>query len=284
MHYFIAVAEEASFTRAATRMRVAQPAISQQVAQLERELGEKLFDRSDRRVRLTVAGTAFLPHARAAIGATEAGRDAVRSLTGILTGRLAVGSVQAPPPALPRLLADFSNIHPGVSVTLRVGHPEEVTEELAGGVVDVAVLALAGQRLPAVLAVRALDVEPLVLAAAPQHPIAGRQWSTLSTLEAYPVVTMTRRGGLRATLDAACARAGVTPRIAVETDDVTLVPELLLHNEAWVALLPASVAQRAPSPLATVPLRRPALQRRTVLAWHRHNVTAVGQALLTLVA
>src|SRR5215213_6125008 len=104
LQYLVAVAEEASFTRAAARVRVAQPAISQQVAQLERELGERLFDRSDRKVRLTAAGEAFLPHARAALGATVAGRDAVRSLTGLLAGRLVVGVVQVPPPAFTQQL------------------------------------------------------------------------------------------------------------------------------------------------------------------------------------
>jgi DNA-binding transcriptional LysR family regulator len=65
--YVVAAAEEETFTAAAARVHVAQPAISQQIAQLERELGERLFDRSERRVRLTPAGEAFLPHARAAL-------------------------------------------------------------------------------------------------------------------------------------------------------------------------------------------------------------------------
>jgi DNA-binding transcriptional LysR family regulator len=66
-----------------------------------------------------------------------------------------------------------------------------------GGVLDIAVLALTGQRLPAVLGVRPLHVEPLVLAMAPDHPLARQQWTTLAALAAHPVVTMTRRGGLR---------------------------------------------------------------------------------------
>jgi DNA-binding transcriptional LysR family regulator len=281
LQYMVAVAEEASFTRAAARVRVAQPAISQQISQLERELGERLFDRSDRRVRLTAAGEAFLPHARAVLGAAEQGRDAVRSLTGVLTGRLAVGAVQAPPQVLTRRLAEFQQRYPRVRITLRVGHPEELTEAVAGGTVDVAVLALAGQRLPALLEMRALHVEPLVVAVRPGHPLATRSWAALPVLEAYPVVTMTKGGGLRAVLDDACARAGVEPLIAAETDDVTLVPDLVGQGD-WVALLPLSVAERAREPLVTVPLRRPALTRETVLAWHRRNLSAPGRAFVEL--
>src|SRR3982751_1701248 len=214
LQYLVAVAEEASFTRAAARV---------QIAQLERELGERLFDRSDRKVRLTAAGEAFLPHARAALDATGAGRDAVRSLTGLLTGRLVVGVIQAPPPAFTQQLTRFSPRYPRVRLTIRVGHPGQLTDDVAGGAVDLAVLALAGQRLPATLAVRALHVEPLVLAVAPDHALARRSWITLSVLQTYPVVTMSRPGGLRAALDSACARAGITPQIAAETDDVSLV-------------------------------------------------------------
>src|SRR5258706_3543909 len=114
LQYVLAAAEEASFTRAAARWRVAQPAISQQIAQLERELGEKLFDRSDRRIRLTPAGEAFLPFARAALRATSAGRDAVASLGGELAGQLMVGTIPAPPGWLIGHLREFQDLHPQV--------------------------------------------------------------------------------------------------------------------------------------------------------------------------
>ncbi|MBO3745852.1 LysR family transcriptional regulator [Streptosporangiaceae bacterium NEAU-GS5] len=279
LQYMVAVAEEGGFTRAAARVRVAQPAISQQIAQLERELGEKLFDRSDRRVRLTAAGEAFLPYARAVLGAAEQGRAVVRSLTGVLTGRLDVAAVQAPPPVLARRLAGFQRRYPHVRITLRIGHPEELTEAVAGGVVDVAVLALAGQRLPAVLETRELHVEALVIAAPPGHPLATEAEATLDVLEAYPVVTMTTDGGLRAALEEACARAGVRPRIAAETDDVMLVADLVGQGD-WVALLPRSVAERARRPLVVLPLKEPALTRETVLAWHRSNLSAPGRAFV----
>src|SRR5690348_5879990 len=93
LQYLVAVAEEANFTRAAARVHVAQPGVSAQIRQLERELGQQLLDRSGRRVTVTAAGAAVLPHARAALAAVTAVRDAVDELTGLLRGRISIGTV-----------------------------------------------------------------------------------------------------------------------------------------------------------------------------------------------
>jgi DNA-binding transcriptional LysR family regulator len=95
--YFVAVAEERNFTRAAQRIPIAQPAISQQIRRLEAELGERLFLRDRRGTRLTPAGQALLPHARTALQAAQGGRQAVAALGGLLTGHLAVGLVHPCP-------------------------------------------------------------------------------------------------------------------------------------------------------------------------------------------
>ena len=95
--YFVAVAEEAHFTRAAERLRIAQPAVSQQIRRLEAELGERVFLRDRRSVTLTPAGEALLPHARAALAQVEHGRESVAALRGLITGPLAVGLVHPLP-------------------------------------------------------------------------------------------------------------------------------------------------------------------------------------------
>src|SRR5215207_1517289 len=95
LEYFVAVAEEGSFTRAAARVHVAQPGVSAQVRQLERELGQLLLDRSGRSVRLTEVGAAVLPYARAALEAVTGARLAVDEMTGLLRGHVAVGMLTA---------------------------------------------------------------------------------------------------------------------------------------------------------------------------------------------
>ncbi|GAA3263547.1 LysR family transcriptional regulator [Nonomuraea helvata] len=279
LRYLVATAEEASFTRAAARVHVAQPAISQQIAQLERELGQQLLDRSDRRIRLTPAGAAFLPYAQAALDAAAAGRDAVDSLRGVLAGKLAIGAVQSPPEPLIGLLGDFQRRHPRVDITLRIGHPKDLAADVASGTVDAAFIGITGQQLPAVLATRDLYTEPLVVAVADDHPIARHADTTLNALRDEPIVTLTHGSGLRNLLDTACVRAGFTPHIRAETDDVTLLADLV-HHGLGIALLPSSVAERSTRQLTTVALRSPALQRRIVLAWHRHRSTEPGRTFL----
>src|SRR5439155_14557391 len=110
LEYFVAVAAERNFTRAAEKVHVAQPGVSAQIRRLERELGEELLDRSGRTVRLTEVGAAVLPYARAALGAVSGARDAVAEFTGLVRGHVTVGmvsSISTHEVDLPGLLADF---------------------------------------------------------------------------------------------------------------------------------------------------------------------------------
>jgi DNA-binding transcriptional LysR family regulator len=288
LRYAVAVAEEGSFTRAAARVHVAQPAVSQQIAQLERELGDKLFDRTDRRVRLTTAGQAFLPHARAALQAAATGHDAVTALRGVLAGHLAVGTVPAPPAALLDRLGHFQRRHPRVRLTLRTGDPEQLVRQVVAGDLDTALIGTsgsrlpagpAGQRLPATLAACEFGHEPLVIATAPGHPLAANADAALSDLHEQPLVTLTAGTGLRAVLEHACADAGVAPDVRAETDDLVLLAELVEHGFG-VALMPRSAARRLGTRLVTLPLRHQALDRPLALIWRRDSVTAQARAFL----
>jgi DNA-binding transcriptional LysR family regulator len=286
--YFVAVAEESSFTRAAARVHVAQPAISQQIARLERELGHRLFDRSDRQVRLTPAGEAFLPHARAALAAATAGHDAVATLHGRLSGRLAVGAIPCPPPWLTARLAEFQRRHPAVRTSVYTGDPEELAAEVAAQALDAALISLSADRLPAgpggrrlahSLASQTVGTEPLVIATAPDHPLARAGSTTLDELRDQAFVTLTQGTGLRAALEAACAEIGFAPRVDTETNDLTTLADLV-GDGAGIALLPEAAATRTRRPLATLTLSRPALQRPHVLVWHRHHVSPPARAFL----
>src|SRR5581483_3741609 len=113
LRYLVPVAEEGSFTGAARRLHVAQPGISAQVKELERELGEPLLDRAGRTVRPTAAGAAVLPYARAALDAVEGARQAVSELTGLIQGHVTVGAVASVAAVdLPGLLVSFHDKHP----------------------------------------------------------------------------------------------------------------------------------------------------------------------------
>src|SRR3954465_5896705 len=131
LEYFVAVAEEASFTKAAARVHVAQPGVSAQVRRLEREIGEELLDRAGRTVRLTAVGSTFLPFARAALEAVEGARGAVDEHRGLLRGHVAVGMGGASgPPSVPDLPEAFHAEHPGVALTLSEANSDDLVDGL----------------------------------------------------------------------------------------------------------------------------------------------------------
>src|SRR5215468_7828114 len=183
--YFVAIAEERNFTRAADRIPIAQPAISQQIRRLEAELGEPLFLRGRRGIQLTPAGQALLPHARSALQAAEGGRDAVAALSGLLTGRL---------------LGAFHRAYPRIELTLIEDQTDALLTALAAGRLHAALIGQGRYDRPppdaeSLLAAR----EPVVAAVHPAHPLAGRGQIPLRALREETMVTLTRASKLRST-------------------------------------------------------------------------------------
>ncbi|MFD8971618.1 MULTISPECIES: LysR substrate-binding domain-containing protein [unclassified Streptomyces] len=176
LRYFLAVAEELHFTRAAEKLYVSQPALSKQIRALERQLGAPLFDRGRQGVALTPVGTALLPHARAALAAWEEGREAVRRAREAADGTLVVGMSTSPGRGglLPAIRSRFTEAHPEARLKLRQVAWEDPTAGLAGGGSDVAFvwLPLAGADRFRWVVVAA---EPRLVALPATHPLAARE-------------------------------------------------------------------------------------------------------------
>jgi DNA-binding transcriptional LysR family regulator len=279
LSYFVAVAEEGQVTRAAARLSVAQPAVSAQLRRLERELGEPLFHRDQRGVRLTGAGEAFLPHARAALAAAERGRDAIMSLRGLLTGNLRVGVVRPVDRRFAAALGAFHRAHPAVAIAVVEEHNDPLLEALGNGEVDVALVGTA-RRPPPPVRTRVIASEPLVVGLRRDHPLAHRRAVTLAALREEPMITLTRESGLRAVLENACREAGFSPRIAVEAGELRGLAELAAEG-LGVGIAPRSAFEEAD--VAIVRLTRPALQRRTALAWVPEAASPAGRAFVALI-
>jgi DNA-binding transcriptional LysR family regulator len=277
--YFVAVAEEAQFTRAALRCSVAQPAISAQIRRLERELGESVFHRDQRTVSLTAAGEALLPHARAALAAVELGRASVASLSGLLHGRLRIGVSRPADRRLAAALGRFHRDHPAIEIVLTEQHNAPLLQALAGGELDVALVGLPGQPLPPSLHTLVIAAEPLVLAVRRDHPLSSRKSVTLDQLRDEPMITLVHGSGLRAVLADACRDAGFTPRITAETSELDSLTELATEG-LGIAVLPRSASSH--TDLVTVEIRRPRLLRRTALAWNQTDPTPAGRAFLAV--
>ncbi|XVS64238.1 LysR family transcriptional regulator [Actinosynnema sp. CA-299493] len=242
LEYFVAVAEECHFTRAARRMHVAQSGLSASIRALEVELGAPLFVRSTRQVELTQAGRALLVEARRVLGTIDAARDAVAAVQGLLRGTLAVGSTQCLHAVhLPAVLARFHELHPGVELRLRQGGSVELVDLVRAGRLDLAFVT--SGRVGDDLAVSTLSSEPLVLACAPELPFAERESVRLAELSGQPFVDFNPDWGTRDDVDRALATAGVDRRIAVEVNDVHSLLDFVGFG-LGVALVPASFAAK----------------------------------------
>jgi DNA-binding transcriptional LysR family regulator len=283
LEYLVAVAEEGSFTRAAARVHVAQPGVSAQVRQLERELGQALLDRSGRQVKPTEVGAAVLPHARDALGAVESVREAVRELHGLLGGRVRVGMVAAPGAfGVADLLAGFHAAHPGVEISLLQAESAQLLRALDDGSLDLALIGVSGPA-PTGVQRQVLVDDRLMAAVHDAHPLAGGRTVALRTLAREPLICVPRGTGMRTALQAGCASIGVQPRIALEAADPVVLAKLAARR-LGVAILPESAAGIDPA-LRMVAIARPQMRSRIELAWRPEGkMSPTGPAARALIA
>ncbi|MER6072541.1 LysR family transcriptional regulator [Streptomyces sp. NPDC001817] len=270
LRYFVTVVEEAGFTRAAERLHLAQPGLSAQVRQLERELGQPLLDRSGRSVRPTEVGEAVLPYARAALAAVDGVRQTVEEYTGLLRGRVAVGLLPgtlAHPFDLAGQLADFHDAHPHVEVTLTEDTSDRMLTALRRGELDLAVVGVAQETPPPGIAHHVVIDEPLVVAAVPGHPLLAEYGGCgvvpPAALRGHRLIGLPRGTGMRGVVERLCAEAGFRPHIAFEAATPDAVCRLAARG-LGVAVLPGP----GPRPgLAVLPLHDPRARGRVALAW-----------------
>jgi DNA-binding transcriptional LysR family regulator len=283
LEYFLAVAEEASFTRAAGRVHVAQPGISSQVRALERELGQALLDRSGRQVTVTEVGAAVLPYARAALEAVAGVREVVQELDALTRGRVRVGMVAASGAfRVADLLARFHSAHPAVELSLHQDESSQLLDDLADGSLDLALVGVSGQVSSALRRVgRQVIVEDRLMAGVhPGHPLANRRTVSLRTVVAHPLICVPPGTGMRKALQDGCAAIGVEPVIALEAADPLVVAQLAARR-LGVAILPESSAGIEPT-LHMAAISRPQLRSRIELAWRTEG--SVGPAARAMIA
>jgi DNA-binding transcriptional LysR family regulator len=278
LRYFVTVAEEANFTRAAAKLYVAQPGVSAQIRRLERELGQQLLDRSGRSVRLTEVGAAVLPYARAALQAADGARLAVDELTGLLRGHVAIGTVTSHTLDLAALLAQFHHDHPAVEMTLTEHNSDQLIDALRGGRLDAAIIAL-GATPPPDLETHVVTDEPIAAAVSHRHELAKRSTIPLTALRDQVLISLPAGTAIRALLEDACAAAGFSPQIAFEASTPGMLAQLAARG-LGVAIVPASVAQ-ARDDLHPLTITRPALRGRLAFAWRADDpISPATQALV----
>ena len=266
LEYFVAVVEEANFTRAAERVHVSQSGVSAQIRQLEGELGQSLLDRSARTVRVTAAGAAILPFVRAALAGVAATRTTADELTGLIRGRVAVGMVTACTiVTLFDVLADFHGRYPGIEIALNEDSSDQLIDGVRNGRFDVALLGTAAD-LPAGIESQTVADERLVAAVPFSHPLSSERTISLASLAQYPLVTLPAGAGVRTAFDTACATAGVRVRVALEASAPDTVAGLS-ERGLGVAILSETMASARRETLHAIVITDPPLRSRLELAW-----------------
>ncbi|WP_298815894.1 LysR family transcriptional regulator [Chloroflexus sp.] len=264
LRYFEAVARHSHVTRAAAELHIAQPALSKQISQLERELGITLFDRVGRSLRLTEAGEALLPYARAILAQVEEARSAMAERIGLKAGRVAIG---APPTVgahlLPPLLAAFHQRYPGITLRLHEAGLHSLLDLLESGLTDLAVVALPVNDES--LAVTPLLNEPLVLIVSPSHPLAGRGEVAMTELRNERWILSPASYELREATLKACREAGFTPQTALEGGETETLVRFVAAG-LGIALAPALAVANFPG-VASLTIRDQSLTRSLGLVW-----------------
>jgi DNA-binding transcriptional LysR family regulator len=241
LEHFVAVAEELSFTRAASRLSYVQSALSVSIRALERDLGVRLFDRTTHGVALTDSGEALLPSARQTLASVEQTRDLAAAMKGVLRGTLRIGIMQSFGYLdVPGLLGRFHRDHPHVEIEMRpsTGGSDALVAELRRGGADIAFVALAED--PVGVTTTELAVEELYLVGASELLPRGRGRVELSGLADVSFVDFPVGWGVRTAVDQAFAAAGVRRRVPVEVADVGMLLALVGAG-LGVALLPRSL-------------------------------------------
>lgn len=284
LHYFIAVAEELNFGRAAERLHIAQPPLTRQIHQLEKELGVELFHRTTRRIELTEAGQVYLPEARRVLAQVQEGATLAQLASRGEVGRVVVGfEGSSAYDIVPLAVKAFREQFPRVSLIVREMTTGDQVKALHEGHISV------GFVVPPLSETQDLIVEtvlrePLLVALPQDHPQAQRSTVDLVTLkdETFIVCPRHHKCGLYDHLISICRQRGFSPRLTQETDEVQSILGFVAAG-LGVALLPASVKHLQRSQVVYRTLHPLTEELELAIAWRRENPSPMVPVFLEIV-
>ncbi|GAA3057832.1 LysR family transcriptional regulator [Rhizobium viscosum] len=284
LRYFLAVAEEGNFTRAASRLGIGQPPLSQQIRDLETEIGAMLFHRVPHGAELTAAGAAFLPEAKASLAAAEKARLAAQSANRGETGRLSLGftASSAFNPIVSTTIRRFQARWPDVQLSLTEMNTLGLVQKLERGELD-ATFMRPGLDDPDGIRLKRLPDEPMVVAVPASHPLAKQKALPLAVLAKEPFILFPRLVGLSLYDDVvrACREAGFELTVAQEAPQISSVVNLVAAD-LGVSIVPASISQIKLAGVAYRPIEGPPAVARLALAVLRSQRSPVTENLMGL--
>ena len=275
---FIAIAETGSFSAAAERLHLTQPAVSKRIAGLEQQLAVRLFDRLGREIGLTEAGRALLPRAYQILGVLDDTRRALSNLTGEISGRLTLAtSHHIGLHRLPPLLRAFTRAHPQVALDIQFLDSEVAYEEVLHGRAELAVITLAPETREPVNAVMVWN-DPLDFVAAPEHPLARKGHISLADVAQHPAVFPGGNTFTHHIVRRLFEREGLTPTIGMSTNYLETIKMMVSIGIAW-SVLPRTMLDEQ---VTRLPL--PGIQLDRQLGYILHSERTLSNAARAFMA
>ncbi|MGD1908344.1 MAG: LysR family transcriptional regulator [Leptolyngbyaceae cyanobacterium] len=280
LRYFVVVAEELNFTRAAERLQIAQPPLSRQIQNLEKSLGLTLLERTNRRVELTAAGQVFFSECRQILSHVDRSVRATQRAARGETGQLIVGFEGAVHnDVVLKTIRKFRNQFPDVELIVQELASGQQIQGLQKGRIELGFIEpiLASEDVE----IEPLISEPLIVALAETHPLAVHKQLTLAQLakEVWITGRSDEGCGLLARILAGCREAGFTPNVKQETNDPQMMLSLVASG-LGVTLLPSSARSFFQTGVTYRPLQPPKPEVELAIAWHPENRSPVLQAFL----
>src|SRR5947199_5168183 len=260
LRYFVAVAEEGSFSRAATKVRVAQPSLSQQIRKLEAEVGQPLFDRLPRSVVLTEAGRCFIDYARQILASIGDARRCVDELKDEVAGRLAVGAIPTIAPyVLPELVVTFQKHYPEVTLEIIEDVTDGITRRIEAGELDVAIASTC-QQSPT-LRRESLGNEPLLALVPEGHPLANKTLVELDDLKSQRFLLLHEMHCLSQQVNHLLESRRLRPEVALAGSQLSTIANMVAA-EIGVSIVPQMMVKHHATPgCVSLPFAPPVPER-----------------------
>jgi DNA-binding transcriptional LysR family regulator len=238
---FLVAVRVHSFSRAAAVIGVTQPSLSARILSLEAELGEPLFHRVGRGVRLTDTGRTFLPFVQRAMDTLQRGKDTIESSRAATAGRLHIGAARGISSAiLPGILETFHDRHPGIDVAIRTGRSYEVLELILSEEIQVGVSRALYH--PEVVTTHLYD-EEIVLVTHPNHPFAQAGRASIYDVGSEPLIIYDKESTYFVLIDRVCREAGILPNIAMDLDSIESTKRMI-ERGLGISFLPFNSLKR----------------------------------------
>ncbi|TWI65346.1 DNA-binding transcriptional LysR family regulator [Pseudoduganella lurida] len=285
LRYFVAVAEELSFTRAADRLHIGQPPLSQQIQALEHEVGARLLDRNKRRVLLTEAGKLFLDDARRVLALADQAKETARRAERGEAGQLKVGFTYSTPftPLFATVVRRYRQLYPGVLLTFVEMATLHQLEKLEARELDLGFVRTVAVPLPDTVKMTSLRTDPLRVVLPADSPLARQDSIAVKDLAGQPFVVFPKDAGtgIYPQLFRLCRAAGFTPQIAMEAGEASTIIGLVAAG-CGISVLPSSFEGIHMEGVVYRPLADPEAATSLLLAQRTDGGNAMVAAFVAL--